>query len=649
MSGIFGILHRDGRPVAPEMLDSMRRAMAVWGPDGSGVVYSGAAGVGQLMLCNTPESLHERLPRKTADGLLFTASARIDNRDELFDALDVAPDERAELPDGALILRAYRKWGADCADRLLGDWTFAVWDTRRRRLFLARDPHGNTGLYTYAGPRLFAFASGLAGLLALPEVPRRPNRLRIVQILTSWTGDGVATCYEEIERLPPAHMLTVTPETIARHRYWRIEDTPELRLGSDEEYLEAFLEHYTEAVRCRLRSHRGVAVTLSGGLDSSSVTALAAAELAREGRRLPALSSVPLYDVDGLTTPSWFGDETPFVEATRQFIDNLDVTYVRAEDMGPLAAIERALALHGEPVFVAASQFWIQVLLATARDRDIGTLLTGQDGNATVSWPGRPGGRLLASLRQRHWSELRSALRDSLRTGGIWPTIRSQVLGPLVPGWRRWYRQRKAGRDPWKEYSAVNLEVARALDLTRRMERCGHDPSFTPPVDPREERYAFLLPGRSTVGALWLEAGAGYGLEARDPTADRRLMSFCFSVPDRLYASGDRDRLLLRRGFEGRLPREVLRNERYGHQAADIGRRVLAHAAELEAALARLERSELAREYLDLSRVRGVYRALRIGVDQKTTRDTEAILLRGLAVGLFLERFDKSSWTPERS
>ncbi len=638
MSGIFGLLHRDGRPMAPERLAPMREAMAYWGPDGSRVVCEGEAGLGQLLLHNTPESLHERLPAQTADGLLFTAGARLDNRDALCDALEIPTGERAALPDGALILRAYRQWDTACVDRLLGDWAFAVWDPRRRRLLLARDQHGNTALYSYATPRLFAFASCLTGLLALPEVPRRPDRLRIVQVLTSWPGDGVATCYADLKRLPPAHTLIVTPETTAMHRYWRLEDTPERRLGSDDDYLEAFLEHYTEAVRSRLRSHRAIGTTLSGGIDSSSVTALAARELARDGRRLPAFSSVPLYDVDGLTPPSRFGDETPFIEATRQWVGTLDVTYIRAEAVSPLAGIDRALALHDGPSG-AGNQFWALALLGAARDRDLGTLLTGQVGNATVSWTGQAPGLLHANLHGE-WHTLRTALRTRARVHGVWATIRSQVVGPLLPGVRRWYQRRRAGRDPWRRYSAVNPQLARALDLTRLMIEHGHDPTFTAPDDPREARCRLLHPGRSIIGALWHEIGAGFGMEVRDPTADTRLMAFCLSVPNRHYARHGGDRLLLRQGLDGLLPREVLWNRRRGRLAADVGRRVLAQAAGLEVALARLERSALAREYLDLPKMRGVFERLQTTVDQTVTREVGMILLRGLMVGRFLERFD---------
>ena len=323
MSGIFGIFHRDGRPVEAKTLETMRNAMAYWGPDGSGVWREGPAGLGQLMLFNTPEAPNERLPRRIeSPGLGFTAEARIDNREELFEKLDVHSEERKSMPDGELILRAYLKWGEDCPEHLFGDWSFAVWDPNKKRLFLARDHYGNTALYYYADDRFFAFASCHKALVALDSVPAEIDELYVAQVLVGWTAyHSERTARKHIRRLPPAQTLTVTPDTLQTRRYWFMEQATELKLPSNEQYVEAFLEIYDEAVRYRLRSHKPVGVTLSGGLDSGSVASLAARRLAREGKRLTAFGSAPIYDTTPYTGNRRFGDETPHTTATARFAE----------------------------------------------------------------------------------------------------------------------------------------------------------------------------------------------------------------------------------------------------------------------------------------------------------------------------------------
>lgn len=638
MSGICGRFNLDGKPLAPEALEAMMKAMAYWGPDGAGAWREGAVGLGHLLLYNTPESLHEHLPHQdNAANLVITARVRLDNREELSTALEIPSSELRAMPDSSLILKAYQKWGVDCPNRLLGDWCFAIWDGRRRQLFIARDHLGNTGLYYHQQAQSFVFASCLKGLLALPETPRRFNELRLAQILVCWPEDGHPTCYQDIFRLPPAHALVIGPQGIRVWQYWFLEVTPPLRLGSDEEYQEAFLDLYTQAVRCRLRSLRPVGVTLSGGLDSGSVATLAARELRASGQLLPAFSSVPRYNPDGVVAPQRFGDETPFIEATSRHAGNIENIYLRAEEISPLDGIRQGLRLHDELGHAPANYYWLMALLQAAQTRRIGVLLTGQMGNATVSWSGQ--GYLANLARTGQWRTLRRELLDfrATRHRPWWRILAGQVVKPLLaPYWSYRYRLLKFGQEPWAGYAAINPQFARRLSLTDRMLKSGHDPTFTPKADSREGRYVLLGPGRSIVGALWQELGSGFGLEVRDPTVDKRLTEFCLAIPDEQYAKGGLDRRLIRLGMNGLMSPQVLGNTRKGLQAADIGWRVRDSWLEVSQALEQVEGSPTARQYLDVDKMRAVLVTLKTAIDRRNTEQTVTILLRGLMAGLFL-------------
>lgn len=660
MSGIFGIFNFDGQPVARESLEAMRDSMAYWGPDGSAIWQDGPIGLGHLLLHNTPQANGESLPlRDPASGVVLTAHARIDNREELIGELQITnyelgirKGESSAIPDGALMLQAYLHWGEDCVHHLVGDWAFAAWDPHRRTLFIARDPCGISSLYTYRSSRCFAFASCIKALLALPEVPQRPNLFRIAQVLTSWPGDGIQTAYEEIYQLPPAHTLTVTPEKVESRQYWFLEEVPPVRLGSDEAYVEAFLEVYAEAVRCRtlraplprgeglgVRGEQGVRVcaTLSSGLDSGSVCALAARELRARGERLLAFTSVPLYPTEGLVSRNRYGDEAPLVEIERRFIGALDVQYIRSEIISPLDGILRGLELHDSPGHAAGNTFWIDTILQTVQEQGFAVLLTGQIGNATVSWKGGA---------ENYWPLLLSGrwgtLFDKAKQSGLspWKVVKRYLLRPiLLPLRNQVTRVRALGRDPWADYSAVNLTWARSLDLTQQMRSEGHDPLFIPPTDPTQARKQLLKPGSSSIGTIWAENGAGYGIEVRDPTMDKRLTEFCMAIPDEQYRLDGQDRALIRRATQGLLPDEVRLNTRRGRQAADLGHRLLAELPRVQAMLAQLEGSELAREVLDLPKMNGVLQALQKEVNKTATEQSMTILTRGLMVGLFLLRF----------
>ena len=235
------------------------------------------------------------------------ATARLDNRNELCDTFGIPHPERPTTPDGRLIQLAFKRWGESCPKKLYGDWSMVVWDYDRQRLFLARDQFGNTGLFYYHQPPLFAFASSLKALLALPEVPRRLSEWHLACYLTVfYQGYGSGTQWQGIEQLLPGFQATITSETFRRQAYWRLEDAPPVRLGSDEDYLAGFLDHYRRAVRCRLESVRPVGVTLSSGLDSGSVTALAAADLRTRGRCIDCSNLKLLYPADVLVCKGRF-------------------------------------------------------------------------------------------------------------------------------------------------------------------------------------------------------------------------------------------------------------------------------------------------------------------------------------------------------
>lgn len=621
MSGIFGSLHWGGDPALTQRAATLNRAMAHWGPDGGGLWQDAHCALGQRLLYNTPEAVYERLPRWVPEArLAITAEARIDNRDELCDHFAVPRAERPTTPDSDLILRAYLKWGEASPDHLLGDWSFAIWHPDQRKLFLARDHHGNTSLcYWQAGER-FAFASAPQALHAI-GAPRRLNELYLAQVLISWPAyHGPRTIDLDIQRLPPAHAMMVTPQGTRVWRYWRLEDTPELRLPRRDEYVQGFLEVYDEAVRCRLRSYHPVGVTLSGGLDSGSVTALAARELARQGQRLTAFTAVPRYDTSRTVGPKRFGDETEYAAATAACYGNLDHVLLDSAWVTPLAGIRRTLAIMPEPSHAAGNFFWITDLLEQARAAGLGTLLTGQGGNATVSWTGAP--------------ELRSRLAPFVHRGwraGLRRNLPLSLLRPLL----RW---RTRGQD-WSGI-ALHPDFARRMALTeRRLATMAQDATLQESRrGPRDVRYAIIKPGAGRIGDLWAQWGAAAGLEVRDPTLDKRVMAYTLAIPDAVFDAEDgMDRWLIRQAMTGLLPDAVRLNVRRGRQSADLAGRLLASAAEVEAALAAVEMSP-ANDYLEVARMRRAWADLRQDVTALSTHRNGTMLLRGLMAGLFLNR-----------
>ncbi len=625
MSGIFGLIHLDGSPVPREHLQAMRDAMAHWGPDGVHVWHEGAAGLGQCLVFDTPEAAHEYVPYASADGrLAFTAEARIDNRDELCDFFDISSSDRSATPDTDLILLAYARWGDQSPEHLLGDWSFAVWHPRERRLFLARDHHGNTSLYFFNDGRRIAFASDRKAILAVDGVGRRINDVYVAQLLVAWSAYyGDETIHDRLYRLAPAHAMVSSLHAERRWRYWFPEQVSEVRLATAAEYAEGLRHHFQEAVRARVRTNRPVVSTLSGGLDSGALTVLAAREFATHGRRILALTSVPLFrsKIRGA-----IGDEFSLAAATVRMAPNIDHRTVDAHDVSPLDGLERSLKIHMEPGHAVINYYWLLALLDQARDS---VVLSGQTGNASFSWGGVP-----------DWWDVSRAVWDGAFLAAARSVVRLARTSSATVKYRSCLRSlRPSDSAPWRRYSAIHPDLAARVNLRDRMVTAGHDPTFRARSrDRRGAQLRMLLPGRNILGALWAELGAACGVVVRDPCHDIRLVSFTLGVPNR-YWRGPLDRWLARDAMKGVLPDSVRMARTRGRQAADVPHRLRQESSRLVHLIQEVEASDTARHYVDVPYMRAVASRAMENPGAASHLIMGSVLQRDLAVGLFVARF----------
>jgi asparagine synthase (glutamine-hydrolysing) len=217
--------------------------------------------------------------------------------------------------------------------------------------------------------------------------------------------------------------------------------------------------------------------------------------------------------------------------------------------------------------------------------------------------------------------------------------IKTQVLRPYLPYFRYLRSCLPLQREPWADHSAIHPVFARRLKLLPRVRQAEKDSASTKLRDPELEHFASYHAGRNSIGSLLMESGAGYALEIRDPTIDQRVLKFCFSIPVDQFRTAREDRWLIRRAMQGLLPAKVLSNPLRGLQAADIAFRVLAYPDEMESTLTRLEASPMVGEYLDLPKMRRVWRSLQKSIDANNTTECGSILLRGILAGHFLLRF----------
>ena len=558
MSAITGIYYLDDQRVERLDLERMLETISHRGSDGVGVWSQGSVGLGHRMLWTTPESLLEKLPLVNQTGdIAITADARIDNRDELIAILALNDYPSEKITDSQLILAAYEKWGEECQEFLLGDFAFAIWDGRKQVLFCARDHFGVKPFYYYSSSQVFIFATEIKALLCLPEVPRQLNEVKVADYLTSVCDDTTDTFYQGIFRLPAAHSMTVSHAGTRLQSYWSLDPARELRLGSDEEYAEAFRELFTEAVRCRLRSAFPVGSMLSGGLDSSAITCVARKLRAENGGQpLPTFSAI----FDEVTQC----DERFFINAVLAQ-NGLQPNYVHGDQVSPLTDLDR-VHWHLDEAIFSGNLFLLWALQGAAKEQGVRILLDGFDGDTTVS---HGTGYLIELARSGRWITLlkearayaphfnispRKLLRWYVWHHGLKPVLQ-QIPQPV----------RRIGRSLYPRTAPTNQSQLNILnpDFVQRigLEERRRTQALAQPSQPLSEREVHYR--RLTMGVMSFilevndRAAAAFSIEKRYPFWDKRLVEFCLALPPEQKLNRGWIRMVMRRAMAGILPEEV--------------------------------------------------------------------------------------------
>jgi asparagine synthase (glutamine-hydrolysing) len=585
----------------------MMAAQHAHGPDGHSILRAGCISLGHQLLKMTIEDGLEAQPLRfdsqlTEPGsqpMLLAADARINNREALAGELGLSTGQIADLPDSAFVLQAWQRWGQDCVQHLVGAFAFAVWDANSQQLFLARDHVGERPLYFCRSASGFAFATTACAILTCPGVSAELDETTLARDLIDLPPEPFRTPFRDVRALAPGHCLLVSRqrENAVPRRYWNFDRLPATRFAADRDYVDAFLELFDEAVGCRLRTTGGIASHLSAGIDSGAVTSAAARLLANRSKKLIAYTSVPCPGFSGIIPAGCIADEGPLAAEVAALYPNIDHRLVDPTSSDLLRETARAFPWLERPIGAPFNEIWINLIFDQAARAGAKVLLTGSLGNATISYSGSD--MIQQSFRKGHWLKaLRLALQ--LRRGGL-SSVRgaaSMTLLSVLP-WALRSRIDPVIRSFGLSDTAIRPDRARQLqlvELARRYFFAG------------KSQLPFLMETyfhTNMLGEYGSMSNAKWGIEMRDPTADKRVFEYCASIPMEQYLVGNTGRSLIKRAMRGRLPDSTLDRRTRGLQAADWYESLTHVRTQLAAEFALIEGNAVARRLLDLDRMRG--------------------------------------------
>lgn len=651
MSAIACLWRFDGRPGVAADCDRMLSAQRIYGPhhgaqwadDARGA--EGALAMGRRLYRMLPEDMADRGPVKSRDGrLVLVADVRLDNRDELISALRSDDAALRRDCDAGILMACLERWGDDALDRLVGDFAFALWDSHRRKLTLARDFMGQRPLHFHDGKGFFAAATMAKGLHALPDVPYAADERTVAEFVALLPQSGPGSFFRDVQRVEQGQIVTVTRDGISRRLYWQPR-RPDRGDRGPRDWVDGVRHHLDQAVRSRLRGSNGaVASHLSSGFDSAAVTATAARLLAAEGGRVTAFTSVPTVHPDNRFAQRRTLDEGPLAAATAALYPNIEHVRLRTGHVSPIDDLDRTFFLFERPKLNLCNWVWLRQITQETRDRGLGIILHGMMGNMTFSYYGLE--LLPELLRTGRWGRLAREYAGLMtRAGMSWRAPAGITFGPYMPPrlWGRLTMRFQGFKDDVFNYTAISRRGFDEMDIGGLAKARDLDLNYRPRKDGFADRVWVLRrtdPGNNNKGTL-----AGWGVDLRDPTADRRLAEYCLSIPTEAYLQGGVTRAVARKVLSDRLPDVVLNTRKRGYQASDWHVGLTGGRADAADELARIARCEPATRTLDVARMQQL-------VDDLPTADWEhpgvirsyrLALLRGISAGHFLRKASGSN------
>lgn len=549
MSAIFGIINKKGDAIDTAMATKMQTSLLHRAVDGKNMLIPGEMMFGHHKLIVHRRQTEEQQPFEH-DDCIITSDARIDNIKELGEELELPFS--LNITDSFIILKAYKKWGNDCVKHLEGEFTFAIWDKLTKTFYGASDHIGFRTFYYYENNEIFAFASEIR---AIESIKTEPLKINEEIFLNYYTNIHHPITYDKnIKEVPCAHYLLLKKNSQLKiERYWKAGPKNKYKFKHSHEWYDCLLKLVTKKIECQIDSNYPIGIILSGGLDSSFVTAIACKLLKEKTRKLIAFSSVLPEDYNGPDK-----DERFYIEKLKEHYDNLEVHYVTIPDeIGPYSNLNEAFNRVELPVNLF--HYVESALFQSAEKYGVRTLLSGFGGDMAVSYNGN--GVIYQNLSNFKILKAFELLikRYKIEHFSLISMIKMEILGHNIL-----YRKI---RDFIKkeDYSYYPLKKALARKIIKGNATPGKKSLFKNKIN-NSELSGYLLRLR--------KHGIAFNIEFLSPLLDKDVTELFFDIPDELHLLNGVKRSLIKETMKIMVPPEIImRNDKLSF-SPDYNRRI---------------------------------------------------------------------------
>ncbi len=564
MCGIAGICSANFEKVDGHLLEQMIAMVHHRGPDESGTYAEQGIGLAHARL-SIIDLNTGRQPMCNSDKSLWVAfNGEIFNYIELREKLTRKGYTFTTQSDTEVILHLYAAEGEQCLQHMNGQWAFALWDARARTLLVARDRLGVRPLFYTIHNNSLIFSSEIKSILVHPGVPRRLDLAALDQIFTFWCTIPPRTIFDGIHELPPGHFLTFTDGRLEVRKYWQLNfENHEAAERDWQEELRALL---VDATRLRLRSDVPVGAYLSGGLDSTIITALMNQFT---GSRLRTFSI-------GFSNKEL--DESAF---QREAIAFLQTAHAEIEcGHGDIARIFPDVVWHMEKPVIRTAPAPMYLLSRLVHNCGFKVVLTGEGADEVFGgydiykeakirrfWAAQPASRRRPQLLRRlypYQSKLQQQPDAYLQN--FFRVRNEDLKDPFFshrPRWELTSRLKLFFSDEVR--SAISDKDALA-DLEGQLPAAYY--GWNKFCQAQYLETAYLLPGY-ILSSQGDRVGMAHAVEARHPFLDYRVVEFGARVPPSLKMKVLNEKYILKRTFGHFLPQHIVARPKQPYRAPD--------------------------------------------------------------------------------
>lgn len=567
MCGIAGVCNSDSTKVDSHLLRRMIGMVRHRGPDDWGVYSDDGIGLAHARLSIIDLSTGQQPMHNEDQSLWITFNGEIFNYVELRQELLHRGHRFTTQSDTEVILHLYEEEGEDCVRRMNGQWGFALWDSRRHKLFLSRDRLGVRPLFYASVGHDLVFGSEIKSILAYPGVPRELDLVGLDQVFTFWCTVPPRTIFQGIHELPPGHSLTVQNGELKLHRYWQLDfDASASHAESEQKHAEQLEDLLLDATRIRLRSDVPVGAYLSGGLDSTIITALTN-RVSTTSLRTFSIS----FSAKELDESAFQQEAIAFLKTSHSQISC---------DYPDIARIFPEVIWHTEKPVIRAAPAPMFLLSKLVWDSGFKVVLTGEGADEVF------GGYDIykeAKIR-RFWAEQPESKHRSRLLRRLYP-YQSRLQKQSDVYLQSFFRVRPQDLESpffshlprWDLTSRVKLflseDVRTALaDYDCRLELASCLPAAFSRWDGfSQAQYletTFLLPGY-ILSSQGDRVGMAHSVEARHPFLDYRVVELGARMPPHLKMKVLNEKYILKRAFGRLLPPAVLNRPKQPYRAPD--------------------------------------------------------------------------------